>query len=149
MLTSKCGVDLALLDVVPRRGKPDRPSEPLYVADMPKAELIPHLPLIKLPLQSPVHLELQAVDLAMLPDLADEEGIEGERVGALDPFGQRPEQNFVRLAAEECERALPPLSRSLETRLHERRKHGEDRRSPYPLTVTRLRSLAAPRGGGN
>ena len=85
----------------------------------------------------------------MLADLADKKGIDGERVGASYPFRQRAEQNFVRLAAEECERALPPLSRSLETRLHERRKHGEDRRSPYPLTVTRLRSLTTPRGGGN
>ena len=52
-------------------------------------------PLTQLTLQLPVHLKLQAVYLDVIPDLADEEGVDRCRVLASDEFRQRPEQNFV------------------------------------------------------
>jgi hypothetical protein len=52
-------------------------------------------PFVEFPLQAPVHLELQAVDLDVIPDLSDEKRVDGDRVAALHEFREWTEQDFI------------------------------------------------------
>ena len=51
--------------------------------------------LVELVLQPPVDLELQAIDVGIFAELADEECVGGQRVLANDVFRQRAKQDFV------------------------------------------------------
>lgn len=48
--------------------------------------------------ESPVELELQTVDVAMIPHLADEERVESHRVGTPHIFAEWPKQDLVGVA---------------------------------------------------